>query len=148
MELWFWIGMTMLRKLNFRESFKILLKITLKLLSKMKIKLLDSSKNWKKLKLLMILCTSNFTLLVPALGYYLYGLPKIHKEGVPMRPILSSIGTCGYNIAKFLVPFLQPLTINNYTVKDSISFVDEITNLSTKSHITMASFDIKSMFTL
>ena len=23
----------------------------------------------------------------------LYGLPKIHKEGTPMRPILSAIGT-------------------------------------------------------
>ena len=77
----------------------------------------------------------------------LYGLPKIHKEGVPMRPILSSIGTCGYNIAKFLVPFLQSLTINEYTVKDSFSFVDEITSLTTNSHITMASFDIKSLFT-
>ena len=76
-----------------------------------------------------------------------YGLPKIHKEGVPMRPILSSIGTCGYNIAKFLVPFLQPLTINECTVKDSFSFVDEISSLIINSHITMASFDIKSLFT-
>ena len=64
-----------------------------------------------------------------------------------MRPILSSIGTCGYSIAKFLVPFLQPLTVNNYTVKDSFSFVDEITSLTTNSHITMASFDMKSLFT-
>ena len=70
-------------------------------------------------------------------------LPKIHKEGVPMQPIFSSIGSCGYNVAKFLVPFLQPLTIHNYTVKDSFSlnFVD------TNSHKTMASFDIKSLFT-
>ena len=64
-----------------------------------------------------------------------------------MRPILSSIGTCGYNIAKFLVPFIQPLTINEYSVKDYFSFVDEITSLTTNSHITMASFDIKSLFT-
>ena len=77
----------------------------------------------------------------------LYGLRKIHKEGVPMQPILSSIGTCGYNIAKFLVPFLQPLTKKEYTVKDSFSFVDEITSLTTNSHITMASFGIKSLFT-
>ena len=77
----------------------------------------------------------------------LYGLPKVHKKGVPMRPILSSIGTCGYNIAKFLVPFLQLLTINDYTIKDSFSFVEEITSLTTNSHITMASFNIKSLFT-
>ena len=71
------------------------------------------------------------------------GLPKLHKEGVPMRPILSSIGTCGYNIAKFLVPFLQPLTIKEYSVKDSFSFVDEIITLTTNSHITMASFTLR-----
>ena len=64
-----------------------------------------------------------------------------------MRPILSSIGICGYNIAKFFLPFLQPLTINEYTVKDSFSFVAEITSLTTNSHLTMASFDIKSLFT-
>ena len=34
----------------------------------------------------------------------LYGLPKVHKDGLPLRPILSSIGTCGYGLAKFLVP--------------------------------------------
>ena len=37
----------------------------------------------------------------------LYGLPKIHKMSIPLRPILSSIGTCGYKIAKFLVPILN-----------------------------------------
>ena len=36
----------------------------------------------------------------------LYGLPKIHKMNCPVRPILFAIGTAGYNIAKFLLPFL------------------------------------------
>ena len=29
----------------------------------------------------------------------LYGLPKIHKKDTSLRPILSSIGTCGYKIS-------------------------------------------------
>ena len=29
-----------------------------------------------------------------------YGLPKIHKPGIPLRPIISSIGTVTYNTAK------------------------------------------------
>ena len=37
----------------------------------------------------------------------LYGLLKVHKPGTPLRPILSSIGTCGYNLSKFLVPYLE-----------------------------------------
>ena len=38
----------------------------------------------------------------------LYGLPKIHKEGVPLRPIVSNIGAPTYQLAKFLAGILSP----------------------------------------
>ena len=63
----------------------------------------------------------------------LYGLPKIHKNGTPLRPILSEIGTAGYKLAKFFVPLLAPFTTNQYSVKDSFSFVEEI--LSSKKNM-------------
>ena len=76
----------------------------------------------------------------------LYGLPKVHKpckNGVPpFRPILSAIGTPTYALAKFLVPLLASLTVNDYTVKDSFSFSDEI-HLQNSSHF-MASLDVDS----
>ena len=62
----------------------------------------------------------------------MYGLCKVHKgitpnDSVPpFRPILSAIGTCSYNLAKFFVPLLKQYTINEYTVKDSFSFCKEI----------------------
>ena len=31
-----------------------------------------------------------------------YGLPRIHKENVPLRPIVSSIGSVTYEVAKEL----------------------------------------------
>ena len=34
----------------------------------------------------------------------LYGLPKIHKPDVPLRPILAAYNTAMYNLAKFLIP--------------------------------------------
>ena len=77
----------------------------------------------------------------------LYGLPKVHKSDCPARPILSAIGTFNYKIAKFLVPILQPLTLRSYTVKDSFSFVKEITSLHIDSDCVMASFDVNSLFT-
>ena len=53
----------------------------------------------------------------------MYGLAKVHKivrDGLPsFRPILSAIGTPTYKPAKFLVPILEPLTTNEYTIKDS-----------------------------
>ena len=60
----------------------------------------------------------------------LYRLGKVHKEinnGIPpFRPILSAIGTPTHKLAKFLLPFLSPLTQNEYTVTDSFHFVEEI----------------------
>lgn len=40
------------------------------------------------------------------------------------RPILSAIGTCTYNIAKFFAPILAEFSKNDYTVKDSFSFAE------------------------
>ncbi|XP_057293867.1 uncharacterized protein LOC130622418 [Hydractinia symbiolongicarpus] len=78
----------------------------------------------------------------------LYGLAKVHKpcvNGVPkFRPILSAIGTPTYKLAKFLVPKLVSLTINDYTVKDSFSFASEIVQQNPNCY--MASFDVNSLF--
>ena len=66
--------------------------------------------------------------------------------GVPLfRPILSDIGTPTYRLAKFFVPLLAPLTSNEYTIKDSLSFAEEL--LSFDSNLVMASFDVESLFT-
>nr|XP_027226988.1 uncharacterized protein LOC113818961 [Penaeus vannamei] len=77
----------------------------------------------------------------------LYGLPKVHKPNIPLRPIISSIGTFNYNTAKFLVPIISPLTSNQYTIDNSTSFVKEITSLNFQQPVTMASFDVESLFT-
>ena len=77
----------------------------------------------------------------------LYGLPKVHKANHPLRPILSAINTVGYNISKFLVPILGCLTVNDYTVRDTFSFVNEIQQLTNCSKLVMASFDVESLFT-
>ena len=77
----------------------------------------------------------------------LYGLPKVHKETCPARPIMSAIGTYNYSLAKFLVPILQPLTSNQYTVNSSFSFVKEITSTSFPHSTVMISFDVSSLFT-
>ena len=77
----------------------------------------------------------------------LYGLPKVHKENTPMRPILSALSTHNYSIAKFLVPVLQPITTNNYSLKDSFEFVSTLESMKHLDTCVMASFDIKSLFT-
>lgn len=39
----------------------------------------------------------------------IYGLPKIHKEGVPLHPIVNTIGGPTYILVKFLANKLKPL---------------------------------------
>ena len=77
----------------------------------------------------------------------LYGLPKVHKDNCPARPILSAIDTLNYNLAKFLVPILQPFAVGQYSVKDSFAFVSEIKAYKTDCDLVMASFDVSSLFT-
>ena len=79
----------------------------------------------------------------------LYGSAKVHKPLInglpPFRPILSAIGTPTYKLAKFLVPVLSDITQNEFTVKDSFTFVDEI--LTQNSNLHMASLDVDALFT-
>ena len=76
----------------------------------------------------------------------MYGLPKIHKEGTPMRPILSMSGSFNYSLSQHLVPVLTPLGVNEFCVHDTFSFVNEISEFGNDKYV-MASFDIKSLFT-
>ena len=79
----------------------------------------------------------------------LYGQDKVHKpveDSCPsFRPILSDISTPTYDLAKFLVPILKPLTENEYTVHDSFSFASEASKFNYKN--LMASLDVESLFT-
>ena len=38
-----------------------------------------------------------------------YGLPKIHKKNIPLRPIVSSIRSVAYGLAKVLADIIKPL---------------------------------------
>lgn len=75
----------------------------------------------------------------------LYGLPKIHKPGVPLRPILAAYNSPNFAIAKFLVPLLSSLSHNQYTLRNSSQFIPEV--MQQNSHSYMVSFDVQSLFT-
>ena len=60
----------------------------------------------------------------------LYGLPKVHKTDIPLRPILSCINHYSYKIAKFFIPILTPISSNSFMIKDSFSFTKEILSLN------------------
>lgn len=78
----------------------------------------------------------------------LYGLPKVHKEGTPLRPITCMIGSPAYEAAAYLTNVISPVLGKSvYTVSNSSSFVDEIKRLNLNEFEEMVSFDVVSLFT-
>ena len=80
-----------------------------------------------------------------------YGLPKTHKvkvkgDKLKLRPIISSIGTFNYGLAKFLTNKLGDYIPSKYTVKDSFTFVKNIEELDVR-HKFLVSYDVESLFT-
>ena len=78
-----------------------------------------------------------------------YGLCKVHKAITevcpPFRPTLSAFRTPSYKLAKFLVLKLSSVTFDEFTVKDSFAFAEEIVHQDSK--LFMASLDADSLFT-
>ena len=78
----------------------------------------------------------------------LYALPKIHKEGVPMRPITSMIDSPAYHAANYLTKVIGPvLGKTELTVSNSKEFVGQLKELSVSTADRMVSFDVVSLFT-
>jgi hypothetical protein len=78
----------------------------------------------------------------------LYGLPKIHKEECPLRPIVSTMGSPTYNLAKYLAKHLQTYVGHTDSfVKNSLHFVESIRNVRLDTTDILVSFDVVSLFT-
>ena len=76
-----------------------------------------------------------------------YGLPKIHKPDVPLRPITSSLGSSMYELSKHLVPTISPLQNNRYSVQNSRAFAERIQEQTLEPNEIFVSFDVASLFT-
>ena len=81
----------------------------------------------------------------------IYGSPKMHKfsssDSFPkFHPIVSSIGTFNYNLAHFLCDLCSPLVPNDYSCKDTFTFVSQIKNANLSNKI-IVSYDVTSLFT-
>ena len=78
----------------------------------------------------------------------IYGLPKIHKPEIPLRPIVSCVNTFAYNLSAHLADILSPLTgKSDFTVTNSSHSVSTISHERIQEHEVMVSFDVESLFT-
>ena len=77
----------------------------------------------------------------------IYGQVKVHKEGHPLRPVVSMIGTPEYEFAKFLDNYIKPNIPKDFMLTSTSEFVDKLKLCSIQGNETMVSFDVSSLFT-
>ncbi|UYV67003.1 K02A2.6-like, partial [Cordylochernes scorpioides] len=107
-----------------------------------------SLRNMKKANLITNEQYAQFT---SSLGHdaYMYGTPKIHKPGVPLRPIIAYHLFPAYLLAKFLSNLLSPIVKNNpnkYNITHPPSYIQEIAQIQPPAQHTMFSFDVTSLY--
>ena len=84
-----------------------------------------------------------------------YGTAKLHKleEGcddvnqLPVRPIITNIGTATYKTSKHLAKLLAPLTKSKFTINSTKDFITFTKNLKIGKNEEMVSFDVSNLFT-
>ena len=78
----------------------------------------------------------------------LYGLPKTHKQNIPMRPITSGIGSAPHKIARAIAKILTPLlgTLSPAHIKNSGDLLQKLKNINI-SEMSLASLDVQSLYT-
>ena len=76
-----------------------------------------------------------------------YGLPKVHKEGVPLRPIISRRGAVTYETAKELSRILKPLVGRSpHHVQNTQDFIKSIAGIQLQEDECIMSYDVNALF--
>lgn len=78
----------------------------------------------------------------------LYVLPKIHKPGKSVRPIVSGINSPTYHLSRWLTNefSMLPTPPESFSVKNSMEFIDKIKGLTLEDGEILISFDVTSLF--
>ena len=78
----------------------------------------------------------------------IYGRVKLHKEGEPLRPIVSAVGSCTYKVAKAVARAIMPYgpQVELY-IRNSGDLVDIVRDLRIQEDEVMVSVDMRSLFT-
>lgn len=77
-----------------------------------------------------------------------YGLPKIHKIDIPMRPIISTVNSPTESLSKiFLNDLKKAIKLPNSHIDNSFKLIEKIKNLHIPPDYYLVSLDVVSLFT-
>nr|XP_018908816.1 PREDICTED: uncharacterized protein LOC109038254 [Bemisia tabaci] len=78
---------------------------------------------------------------------YMYGLPKLHKPGKDIRPIINCRDCPFYKLSKWLLNRFKALeAYETRSVKNSIELAKTLENEEVQDDEVLVSFDVKSLF--
>ncbi|XP_065083289.1 uncharacterized protein LOC135705469 [Ochlerotatus camptorhynchus] len=91
----------------------------------------------------------NKTVLIQADDYRrkMLDMPKAHKEGLPLRPVVPNMTAPSYNLPKYVGQIIQKSIYSPYNIKDSFSFCHFINEVELPPNYVLISLDVKSLFT-
>ena len=77
-----------------------------------------------------------------------YGLPKIHKRDIPLRPIVSSRGSTNYEVSRKLARILRPLVGSSpHHIKNTGDFIEQTKGIDLQANECITSYDVSALFT-
>ena len=77
----------------------------------------------------------------------LSGLPKIHKEDVPMRGIVSTVGSPFEKLSRYLIPILRTIQgRSGLYIKNSRELKEKIKNWRVERNEVLVSYDVKNLY--
>ena len=77
----------------------------------------------------------------------LYGTGKVHKPGVPLRPVVSMVGTASYGLAQYLDKIIKPHIPSTYMLSSTAQFISRVKSFVFGAGDILVSFDVESLFT-
>ena len=78
----------------------------------------------------------------------MYGLPKIHKQIVPLRPNVSITGSAQHQLVQWLTSVIDPVLSLYFAhcISDSFTFAHKIRTFDFLPSVFLCSYDICSLF--
>ena len=76
-----------------------------------------------------------------------YGLPKIHKLGISLQPIVSFVNSPTYNLSQYLAGILSLIVGNTVNTVKNPYFVEFVRSETLNSDQVLISFDVVSLST-
>jgi hypothetical protein len=79
----------------------------------------------------------------------LFGLPKLHKDGTPIRPVVSSINAPAHKLSYKINSLFRNFTSfkPKYSVKNSIDLIEKLSKVKVPDNARLVSFDVTNLFT-